>query len=195
MHLLFLYIKIPSLYLLTTCSTVLFEDLTSFSQLTKKFPAFYGTRRIFFTVLTSARHLSLSWANSIQSPRPPPTSSTSTLILSSHLRLGLPNGLFTSGFPTNTLCNPSFLPNTRHMSYPSHHSRFHHPHNIGRGTHIIHHSPRILNFQWCEPVGVNVTHCEILYFLKINQGYSKIPISLTLLKRHTVDPRVTTGLK
>jgi hypothetical protein len=30
------------------------------SQLTKKFPAFYGTRR-FFTVLTSARHLSLSW--------------------------------------------------------------------------------------------------------------------------------------
>jgi hypothetical protein len=66
------------------------------SQLTKKFPAFYGTRR-FFTVLTSARHLSLSWANSIQSPRSPPTSWTSILILFSHLRLGLPNGLFPSG--------------------------------------------------------------------------------------------------
>jgi hypothetical protein len=38
-------------------------------QLTKKFPAFYGTQR-FFTVLTRARHPSLSWANSIQSPRP-----------------------------------------------------------------------------------------------------------------------------
>jgi hypothetical protein len=50
-------------------------EADQFSQLTKKFPSFYGPRR-FFTVLTSARHLSLSWANSIQSPRPPPTSST-----------------------------------------------------------------------------------------------------------------------
>ena len=57
-------------------------------------------------VPTSARHPSLSWANSIQSPRPPPTSWRSILILSSHLRLGLPNGLFPSGFPTNTLCTP-----------------------------------------------------------------------------------------
>src|SRR5215475_9915968 len=33
----------------------------------------------------------------------------SRLILSSHLHLGLPNGLFPSGFPTNTLCtNLSF---------------------------------------------------------------------------------------
>jgi hypothetical protein len=68
-------------------------------QLTKKFPAFYGTRR-FFTILTSARHPSLSRANSIQSPRPPP----------SHLRLGLPNGLFPSGFPTNTLWTPLSSP-------------------------------------------------------------------------------------
>ena len=62
----------------------------------KKFPAFYGTRK-FITVLTSARHLSLSWANSIQFPQPLPTS-RSILILSSHLHLGLPNGLFPSGF-------------------------------------------------------------------------------------------------
>jgi hypothetical protein len=62
-------------------------EADQFSQLTKKFPAFYGiygTRRL-FTVLTSAHHLSLSWANSIQSPRPPPTSWRPILILSSHL--------------------------------------------------------------------------------------------------------------
>ena len=54
-------------------------------QLVKKFPALYRTQK-FITVFTSARHLSLSWANSIQSP-PPPTSRRSILILSSHLRL------------------------------------------------------------------------------------------------------------
>jgi hypothetical protein len=37
-------------------------EADQFSQLTKTFPAFDGTRR-FFTVVTSARHLSLSWAN------------------------------------------------------------------------------------------------------------------------------------
>ena len=59
--------------------------------------------RKFITVLTSARHLSLSLAKSIQSPQPLPTSWRSILILPSHLRLGLPSGLFLSGFPTKTL--------------------------------------------------------------------------------------------
>jgi hypothetical protein len=86
-----------------------FWEADQSSQLTKKFPAFYGTRT-FFTVLTSVRHPSLSWANSIQSPRPPPTSWTSILILSSYLRLGLSNGLFHSGFPTNNLCTPLSSP-------------------------------------------------------------------------------------
>ena len=73
-------------------------------QLIKKFPAFYGTQK-FITILTSAHHLSLSWATSIQSPQPLPTSWRSILILSFHLCLGLPNGLFPSSFPTKTLCN------------------------------------------------------------------------------------------
>ena len=89
------------IYLLTPCSRVLLEKLTG-SQLVKKFPAFYITRR-FITALTSVRHLSLSWTSPIQSIYPHPTSWRSILILSTHLRLGLPSGLFHSGFPTKTL--------------------------------------------------------------------------------------------
>jgi len=54
------------------------------------------------TAFTSAHHLSLSWANSIRSILPN-RSRRSILILSSHLRLGHPSGLFPSGFPTKTL--------------------------------------------------------------------------------------------
>ena len=95
-----------ALYLLTSCSRVL-EKLTGF-QLVKKFPAFYGTRR-FITAITSACHLSLSWASSIQSIPPHPVSWRSILI-SSHLRLGLTSGVFPSGFPTKTLYTPYLSP-------------------------------------------------------------------------------------
>jgi hypothetical protein len=66
-------------------SRLLLEKLTSF-QLVKKFHAFYGTRR-FITAFTSAGHVFLSRARSIQSIPPHPTSWRSILILSSHLRL------------------------------------------------------------------------------------------------------------
>ena len=88
-------------YLLTPWCRVLLEQLTGL-QLVKIFPTFHGTRR-FITALTSVRHLSLSWARPIQSIYPHPISCRSILILSTHLRLGLPSGLFPSGFPTNTL--------------------------------------------------------------------------------------------
>ena len=81
-------------YLLTPWCRVLLEKLTVL-QLVKKFPAFHGTRR-FITALTSVRYLSLSWASPIQSIYPHPTSWRSILILSTHLRLGLPSGLFPS---------------------------------------------------------------------------------------------------
>ena len=84
-------------YLFTAWSRVLLGKLIG-SQLVKKFPAFYGAEW-FIIEFTSARHMSLSWARSIQSIPPHPTSRRSMLILSSHLRLDLPSGLFSSGFP------------------------------------------------------------------------------------------------
>ena len=90
-----------SCYLLTPWCRVLLEKLTG-SQLVKKFPALHGTRR-FITALTSVNHLSLSWASPIQSIYPHPTSWRSILILSTHLRLGLPTGFLPSCFPSKTL--------------------------------------------------------------------------------------------
>ena len=95
-------------YLLTPWCRVLLEQLTGL-QLVKKFPAFHGTRKL-ITALTSVRHLSLSWASPIQSIYPHPTSWRSILILSTHLRLVLPSGLFPSGFPTKILYTPLSSP-------------------------------------------------------------------------------------
>ena len=95
-------------YLLTPWCRVLLEKLTGL-QLVKTFPAFYRTRR-FITALTSVRQLSLSWANPIQSTYPHPTSWRSILILSTHLRLGFPSGLFPSGFLIKTLYVPLSSP-------------------------------------------------------------------------------------
>ena len=115
-------------YLLTPWCRVLLEKLTGL-QLVKKFPAFHGSRR-FITALTSLRHPSLSWASPIQSIYPHPTSWRSFLILFTHLRLGLPSGLFPSGFPSRPY-TPPLLTHMHHMPSPSHSSRFYHPLNIG----------------------------------------------------------------
>ena len=100
------------IYLLTPWCRVLLEKLTGL-QLVKKFPAFYGTRR-FITALTSVRRLCLTWASPIQSTSPHPTSWRYILILFTHLRLGLPSGLFPSGFPIKTLYAPSPHPYAPH---------------------------------------------------------------------------------
>ena len=95
-------------FLLTPCCRVLLEKLIGL-QLVEKFPTFYGTRR-FITALTSVRHLSLSWASPIQSIYPHPTSWRSSLILFTHLCLGLPSGLLPSSFPSKTLYTPLSSP-------------------------------------------------------------------------------------
>ena len=65
---------------------------------------------MFITTFISARHLPLSWASSIQTIPPHPKSWRYISILSSHLNLGLPSGLFHSGFPTKTLYTPLLSP-------------------------------------------------------------------------------------
>ena len=115
----------PHTYLLTPWCRILLEKLTVL-QLVKKFPAFHGTRR-FITALTRLRHLSLSWASPIQSIYPHPTTWRFILILSTHLRLGLPSGLLPSGFPTKTLYTPSphpYAPYAQPITHAAHAATF-----------------------------------------------------------------------
>ena len=70
----------------------------------------YGNQR-FITALTRARHLSLSWATSIQS-MPHPTAWRSILLSSSHKRLR--SGLFPSGPPNQ---NPLLYSPVTHSCY------------------------------------------------------------------------------
>ena len=72
----------------------------------------------FIAALKSVRHLSLSWASPIQYIYPHSTSWRSILILSIHLRLGLPSGLLPSGFSTKTLYTP--LSSPIRATYPAH---------------------------------------------------------------------------
>jgi hypothetical protein len=85
--------------LLTSWSWALLENLPVVQEL-KNSPTFYGARR-FITMFTRAIRLSLFWAISIKTIPPYLISLRYILVLSIHLRLCLPGGLFPYGFPTN----------------------------------------------------------------------------------------------
>jgi hypothetical protein len=74
--------------------------------------------RGFIAVFTRALHWSLSSDRSSQSIPSHLISLRSILILSTHLRLGLPSGLFPSGFPPISYMHSS-SPNSRYMPCPS----------------------------------------------------------------------------
>ena len=81
--------------------------------LVKKFPSFFGTWS-FITAFTSIPYSSVSWAETIQSTPPYPTSWRSFLILSFHLHLGLAHGFFPSGFPPKSCIHLSCPPCMSH---------------------------------------------------------------------------------
>ena len=112
--------------LMTSWCIILLDKLTD-SQLVKKFPTFHGAWR-FITTFSSVRHLSLSWARSIQFMPNHRTSWIFILILSYHLRLELPSGLFPPGFPTKTPYTPLLSPYVLHMG-----RGFDYPNNVGWG--------------------------------------------------------------
>jgi hypothetical protein len=96
--------------LISPRTRVILEKLT-FAQFVKVLPSFYSTRR-FITVLTRARHRPISWARCTPSQ---PVSPRSFLILSFHLRLGLPSSLSRP----NRLWNPlSRLFNEHRVLFP-----------------------------------------------------------------------------
>jgi len=86
------------------------------------FPLIYGKRRI-ITAVTSVRHLSLTWAKSIEFTHPHPTSGGSILILSSIYAWSC-KWFLSFRFPHQNPVYASPLPQTPHMSCLSHSSRF-----------------------------------------------------------------------
>jgi hypothetical protein len=115
-------------------SSVLLVKLTG-PQLIKKLPALYGNRK-FITGVTTALHLSLSRARAIKS-MPHPTSWRSVLIWSSHLCLGLPDGLLPSDLPHQNPVWISCVIHTCHMPHPYCSFLFDHPNDMWWGIQMI----------------------------------------------------------
>ena len=105
------------------------------SQLVKKFFSFYTTRR-FITAFTTALHLSLSWATSIQSMAP-----THFLKIQLNIILtstpGSSKWSLSFRFPLQNRVYNSTVPHTFYLPNLHHSSRFGHPNNIGWRIQII----------------------------------------------------------
>ena len=121
-------------YLLTPGSRVLLEKLTGFAA-NQEIPRILWNPKVHYRTHKRC-HLSLSWANSIQSPQPLPTSWRSILILSPSTSWS-PQWSLSLRFPHQTPVHTSLFLHTCHIPCPSHSSRFYHPHMIGWGVQNI----------------------------------------------------------
>jgi hypothetical protein len=117
-------------YLVTPRSRVLLGMLTGF-QLFKKFPRNFMEPEGSITAFTSARHLSLSWASSIQSITPHPTSCKIHLTIILPSTPGSPQWSLSLRFSNQNPVHTSPLPHMRHLARPSHSSWFYYSQNIG----------------------------------------------------------------
>jgi hypothetical protein len=105
------------------------------SHSVKKFPAFYGIRRL-ITVFTRACHWSLSWARCTHSTPSHTISLISILILSYNLSPGPPSGLFFLGFPTKILY-AFVISHACYMYLSSHLPWFDRPNNVWRSVQVM----------------------------------------------------------
>jgi hypothetical protein len=108
--------------LLNPCSRALLEKLTVFTA-SREIPRILWKLKVLYRIYNCPPPVPfLSQINPVHVPPPNLTSWRSISILSCHLRLSLPSGLFRSGFPTTTVYTT--LPHTRCMPCSSHFSRF-----------------------------------------------------------------------
>jgi hypothetical protein len=107
---------------------------------------------VVFTAVTMKN--AIFWEVTIPSTTLNPISKRSFLMLSVHLRLGFPSGLFPSGFHTNELHTFFFSPHSCHISRPHHPPRLYNFNYTWRRVQIM----QILIMQFPPPSRHSIPH-------------------------------------